>query len=122
MLNIIFAATHPGIRAVVAFYAPPRTPPEPNSAQDPRPDMLSFIPRLTAPLQYHVGTDDMYIPPHALAEFEMLLQQHQISAEVYRYPGAVHGFYHYTYPDEYQPEAATQAHQRMCAFFQRHLR
>jgi carboxymethylenebutenolidase len=122
VLNFLFAATHPGIRAVVAFYAPPRIMPGANSADDPRPDMITFVPRLTVPLQYHVGTDDHYIPPQDLVEFETVLQRHQISAEVYRYPGAGHGFYHYTYPDEYQPAAAAQAQQRMDAFFQRHLR
>jgi carboxymethylenebutenolidase len=83
--------------------------------------MISFLPGLTVPVQYHVGTEDSFIPAHELAEFEQVLQQHQISAEVYQYAGAVHGFYHYTYPDEYHPEAARLAHQRMCSFFHRHL-
>jgi carboxymethylenebutenolidase len=122
ILNLLFAATQPaGIRAVVAFYAAPRVTPGTNSASDPRPDMITFVPQLTTPIQYHVGTEDIFIPPHDLQEFEAVLHSQPIAAEVYRYPGAEHGFYHYTYPDEYQPQAAEQARQRMCAFFQRYL-
>lgn len=121
VLNLLFAATHPGIRAVVAFYAPPRVTPGTNSASDPRPDMISFVAQFPMPLQYHVGTADEFIPPGDLRDFETELSRHKIKAEIYRYEGAGHGFYHYTYPDEYQPEAAAQAHQRMCDFFQHYL-
>jgi carboxymethylenebutenolidase len=121
VLNLLFAATHPGIRAVVAFYAPPRVTPGTNSASDPRPDMISFVAQFPMPLQYHVGTADEFIPPADLRDFETELSRYKIRAEVYRYAGAGHGFYHYSYPDEYQPEAAAQAHQRMCNFFHRHL-
>jgi carboxymethylenebutenolidase len=122
VLNLLFAATQPtGVRAVVALYASPRVTPGTNSASDPRPDMITFVPQLTMPIQYHVGTADTFIPPHDLQEFETVLHRQPITAEVYRYPGAGHGFYHYSYPDEYQPQAAEQARQRMCAFFQRYL-
>jgi carboxymethylenebutenolidase len=122
ILNLLFAATQPtGIRAVVAFYAAPRVTPGTNSASDPRPDMITFVPQLTMPIQYHVGTKDIFIPPRDLQEFETILHSRPIEAEVYAYPGAEHGFYHYTYPEEYQPQAAEQAHRRMCGFFQRHL-
>jgi carboxymethylenebutenolidase len=122
VLNLLFAATQPvSVRAVVALYAPPHVTPGTNSASDPRPDVITFVPQLTMPIQYHAGTADIFIPPHDLQEFESVLQSQPIAAEVYRYPGAEHGFYHYTYPDEYQPQAAELARQRMCAFFQRYL-
>jgi carboxymethylenebutenolidase len=79
------------------------------------------VPQFVMPLQYHVGTTDAFIPLQDLEDFEIALRSNQISAEVYRYEGAGHGFYHYTYPDEYQPAAAEQAHQRMRAFFQQYL-
>jgi carboxymethylenebutenolidase len=121
ILNLLYAATHPGIQAVVTFYAAPRTPPEQNSPRDPRPDAIDFISRLTMPLQCHFGTADAYVPMTDVADFEQALQKHQVPAEVYHYAGARHGFYHYTYPEDYDAEAALLAQQRMTAFFRQHL-
>jgi carboxymethylenebutenolidase len=121
ILNIMYAATHAGIRAIVAFYAAPRVAPDANSTTDPRPDMLSFVPQITAPLQWHCGTADEYIPPADVEDFVSALDRNQLSAEVYLYEGARHGFYHYTEPQHYDPVAAALAHQRMITFLQRHL-
>lgn len=121
ILNIMYASTHGNIGAVVAFYAAPRVAPDANSNTDPRPNMLDFVPRLAAPLQWHCGTADEYIPPADVEDFAAALERNQRSAEVYLYEGAQHGFYHYTEPQHYDPTAAALAHQRMITFLQNHL-
>jgi carboxymethylenebutenolidase len=117
----MFAATQPGIQAVVTFYAAPRTRPEDNSPIDPRPDMITFVPELSSAIQCHFGTEDVVIPLQDVHEFEQALHQHHLTAELYQYPGARHGFYHYTYPDDYNAGAALLAQQRMISFFKRYL-
>ena len=114
VLNLMYAAMHPGIRSVVAFYAPPRV--HQNSTTNPRPDMLDFVAKLTIPIQCHFGTADPYIPLADIADFESAVRDHKIDAEIYRYEGAQHGFYHYTDSECYEPADAALACQRMIEF------
>jgi carboxymethylenebutenolidase len=120
ILSIMFAALHPdAVQAVVTFYAAPYVQAGANSVTDPRPDMMTFVPDLKAPLQSHFGAEDAYIPLEQVQAFERELQQRHITAELYVYEGARHGFYHYTEAENYDPAASVLAHERMKTFLKK---
>jgi carboxymethylenebutenolidase len=118
----MFAALHPeAVRAVVAFYAAPHVGEGNNSTSDPRPDMITFVPKIQCPIQCHFGTKDVVIPLADVEKFEEEVTHCRLDAEIYRYEGAEHGFYHYMDGESYDPAASKQAHQRMITFLKKHI-
>ena len=119
--SLMFSTLSHDIAAVVALYASPFTATE-GVASDPRPHMISFVDRFTAPIQCHYGTNDAYIPMVHVARFTDALRAHKVDAEVYIYEGAGHGFCNYVSdPDIYDPDAAALVQQRLLTFFTTNL-
>ena len=119
---LIFSTTLPEVGAVVAFYGPPVLG---AAYQSPRGafklDVMDVLDRIRAPVQYHYGTADPFIPAADVDRLERDLKAQGTPLELFRYEGAAHAFYDYTRP-RFHPEAAKLAHGRMIQFLQKHLR
>lgn len=78
----------------------------------------------TAAIQHTIhlffGLDDASIPPAHIAQIESALKQHQVDYQIFRYPGAQHGFFCDRRPS-YSPEAAADAWSRVLTLFRAHL-
>ena len=118
--SLMFSTVSPDVAAVVALYAAPFTSYVP--PVDPRPDLISFVERFAAPIQYHYGTEDVYIPTDDVARFTDSLRRNKVNAEVFVYEGAGHGFCNYASDaDVYDAEAAALVQRRLLDFLKAHL-
>lgn len=119
---LVYSTTSADVGAVVAFYAPPVLG---ANYQSPRgvfkPDVMDVLDRIRAPVQYHYGTADPFIPAADVDRLERDLRAQGTPLELFRYEGAAHAFYDFTRP-RFHPEAARLAHARMIQFLQKHLR
>ena len=119
--SLMFSALSRDAAAVVALYANPFMSTE-GLTTDPRPHLISFVDRFSAPIQCHYGTNDVYIPMSNVARFTEALRTNKVDVEVYIYEGAGHGFCNYVSdPDIYDPDAAALVQQRLLTFFTTHL-
>jgi carboxymethylenebutenolidase len=110
------------VAAVVAFYAPPVLGAAYQSPRGPfKLDVMDVLDRIRAPVQYHYGTADPFIPAADVDRMERDLKAQGTPLELFRYEGAAHAFYDYTRP-RFRPDAAKLAHARMIQFLQKHLR
>jgi carboxymethylenebutenolidase len=102
------AAEGLAVSRVVAVHAALRFPPE-----DPRGDLLDYLPHVRVPVQFHFGGADDLTPPVHIAE----LGDRQ---DIYVYPNAGHGFLDpQEQGDEFDPSAADTAIDRIIDFLAR---
>lgn len=83
-------------------------------------DMLAQVDRIEAPIMFHYGTRDPYIPAEKIDEVERAVSA-KPGLEFYRYD-AGHAFSNWDAPSMYDEAAASQAWPRTLDFFARHLR
>lgn len=75
---------------------------------------------LNAPLIGIFGNDDKAPTPEQVDQHEAELKKNKKDYEFHRYDGAGHGFFYYHRP-AYRAEAATDAWEKVFAFFAKHL-
>lgn len=110
------AATVPNVQATASFYGagiPTMIP----GGGDPT---ITRTDAIQGTIHLFFGLDDASIPPTHIAEIESALTQHQVSYQIFRYPGAQHGFF-CDRRSSYNPEAATDAWVKVLTLFQTHL-
>lgn len=115
-----FAHADSRVKAIVAFYAAPLLPPERNSQDDPRPNMLNFIDQVKIPMQFHYGTRDGLIPNETVEKLQKTLGTGKRKPEIYIYEDAEHGFANFK-GETYRADHAALAEKRWRTFLQRHL-
>lgn len=104
----IAAAVHvPALSAAVCFYGIP-----PQAFADPA--------NIRIPFQGHFANQDDWCVPSMVDTLETTLQKTGVPAEIHRY-NAAHGFFNERRADVYNANAASQAWERMTAFFTRFL-
>jgi carboxymethylenebutenolidase len=103
-----FLAARAQTDAVVSFYG---------SAV---PDHTDALVRISAPIQFHFGGSDPYIPREAVARVEEAVRGRE-NAEIHVEEDAGHAFHNRKAPMFYQPEPAARAWQRTKDFLARHL-
>ncbi|MCA1567637.1 MAG: dienelactone hydrolase family protein [Acidobacteria bacterium] len=108
------------VKAVVAFYAAPVSPPERSSQADPRPHMLKYIEQVKIPIQFHYGTRDNLIPNPDVEKLREKLTTKNRKPEIYIYDEAQHGFANMT-GETYRADYAALAEKRWRTFLQKHL-
>jgi carboxymethylenebutenolidase len=84
------------------------------------PDNLAELERITAPLQFHFGGSDSYIPRDQVTRVEQAARGRP-NVELHVEEQAGHAFHNRVAPMFYQPEAAGRAWQRTVEFLQRTL-
>jgi carboxymethylenebutenolidase len=96
------------VTRVVTFHAALRF-----GSEDPRQDLLDYLPEVPVPVQFHFGGADELTPPQDIAELDG-------RPDVYVYPNAGHGFLD---PEEhgeaFDADAAETATRRMIEFLGR---
>ena len=75
---------------------------------------------LSCPLIGIFGNDDRAPSPEQVNQHEAELKKHGKACEFHRYDGAGHGFFAVDRPG-YRPEQATDAWQKVFAFYEKHL-
>jgi carboxymethylenebutenolidase len=103
-----FVAARAQADAVVSFYG---------SAV---PDHLDALARISAPIQFHFGGNDPYIPRAAVARVEEAVGGRE-NAEIHVEEDAGHAFHNRKAPMFHQPEPAARAWRRAEDFLARHL-
>ena len=103
-----FLAARAETDAVVSFYG---------SAV---PDHTDALARISAPIQFHFGGSDPYIPRDQVARVEDAVRGQQ-NAEIHVEEDAGHAFHNRKAPMFHQPEPAARAWQRTQDFLARHL-
>ncbi len=106
------AATLSEIRAVASFYGAGMPVWSPGGTQP----TLAHTPEIKARLYAFFGLEDVSIPPEHLAQIEAALQANQIDYQIFRYPGAAHGFF-CDQRASYSPAAAADAWTQVQALF-----
>lgn len=102
------AATQASADAVVSFYG---------SAV---PSNLELLDRIHAPLQFHFGGNDAYIPRDQVRAVEEASAGRE-NVDIHVEEDAGHAFHNRVAPMFYQPEPASRAWQRTEEFLRRHL-
>lgn len=103
-----FLAARARLDAVVSFYG---------SAVPGQVDVLAGI---SAPIQFHFGGSDSYIPRDQVARVEEAARGRE-NAEIHVEEDAGHAFHNFKAPMFHQPEAAARAWRRTEDFLARHL-
>jgi len=104
----VAAAVHvPEATAAVCFYGIP-----PKEFADPA--------KIKLPFQAHFASDDDWCTPQAVDDLERTMRAAGSAPEIFRYP-AGHGFFNERRADVYDADCASQAWERMLAFWARNL-
>ncbi len=106
------AATLPAIKAAASFYGAGIPVWSPGGGSP----TLSYTAAIQAKLYLFFGLEDASIPPEHIAQIEAALQSHGIDYEIFRYPGAEHGFF-CDQRASYNPGAAADAWQQVQTLF-----
>lgn len=110
------AATLPDIKATASFYGAGITTWCPGDGTP----TLSRTADISGTLSAFFGQEDASIPADQVDQIEAELQKHQIPFQVWRYPGAGHGFF-CDQRASYNPEAAADAWEKVKNLFQETL-
>jgi carboxymethylenebutenolidase len=110
------------VRAVAAFYPPPRIPPQYKNTQDPAPDLLELARFAKCPMQIHFGSDDYIVKQADVDALAVKSRDSGAKVETFEYSGAGHAFYDRTDASAYRPLAAADARGRYLEFLRRTLR
>ena len=84
------------------------------------PDSLDLLSQISAPVQFHFGGSDPYIPRDQVAQVEEAVRGSQ-NAEIHVEEQAGHAFHNRKAPMFHVPEAAASAWHRTEEFLARHL-
>lgn len=84
------------------------------------PDRVDVLAQISAPIQFHFGGSDPYIPRDQVARVEQAAQAAG-NAEIHVEEDAGHAFHNRKAPMFHQPEAAARAWRRIEEFLARHL-
>lgn len=110
-LALVLACRRPDkVRAVVPFYG---VIPWPGA----EPDWAA----MSAAMQGHYATEDSFAGPEAAHSLETDLRALHKRAEVFIYPGTVHGFFNDSRPGQHDAAASGQAWERTLAFLRAEL-
>ena len=107
--SIKLAVDQPKLAAVVVNYGGLPTDP-------------ATIAKIKSPVLGNFGADDQGIPPAAVKAFESTLKAAGTATDFRIYEGAGHAFENPNNKQGYRPEAATDASQRVTAFFAKYLK
>lgn len=106
------AATLPQIKAAASFYGAGIPVWSPGNGQP----TLAYTPEIKATLYAFFGMEDASIPADHVDQIEAALQNYQIPHQVFRYPGADHGFF-CDQRASYNPAAAADAWNKVQELF-----
>lgn len=81
---------------------------------------IDYTEQLSCPLLGIFGNDDLSPSPQQVDQLEEALKQHGKAYQFHRYDGAGHGFWYYD-RQNYRPQQAMDAWQKVFAFFREHL-
>lgn len=84
------------------------------------PSLVELAPTIRAPWQGHYGDEDTGIPVEQVEQLRSAFDHSAVPTELYRYPGAGHGF-HCDDRSAHHPPSAALAWQRTLAFLSTHL-
>jgi carboxymethylenebutenolidase len=118
---IRLAALDTRIRAVSAFYPPPRIPSQYKNAGDPSPDLLELSTLPGCRLQIHFGSDDYIVKAPDIESLASRMRESGAQVEVHEYAAAGHAFYDRTDASAYRPQAAATARTRYLHFLRKAL-
>jgi carboxymethylenebutenolidase len=110
------AATLPDIKATASFYGAGVTTMTPGGGAP----TVSRTAEIGGTLYAFFGMKDASIPAEQVDQVEAELQKHRISHQVFRYPGADHGFF-CDQRGSYNAEAAADAWEKVQQLFQKTL-
>jgi carboxymethylenebutenolidase len=110
------AATLSDIQATASFYGAGITTMTPGGGAP----TVTCTSKITGRLCGFFGDLDQSIPPAQVAEIETALTQAGVNHQIWRYPGADHGFF-CDQRASYHPDAAADAWQRVLQLFQEQL-
>jgi len=110
------AATLPDIKATASFYGAGVTTMTPGGGAP----TVSRTAEIGGILYTFFGMEDASIPVEQVDQVEAELQKHSIPHQVFRYPGADHGFF-CDQRGSYNPEAAADAWEKVQQLFQKTL-
>ncbi|AUT02444.1 carboxymethylenebutenolidase [Nostoc sp. CENA543] len=113
---VYLAATLPDIKVTASFYGGGITTSTPGGGEP----TLTLTPEIKRPIYLFFGLEDQGIPLEHTQQIEAELQKYQIPHAVYRYPDAGHGFF-CNHRASYNPEAATDAWQKVQELFANYL-
>ncbi|TAJ07388.1 MAG: dienelactone hydrolase family protein [Nitrospirae bacterium] len=108
-LAMRFACQRKRLRAAVAFYATPPTPP-------------TVLNDLVCPLLYHQAGADTRVPADSAEQLRQTAKTTGKQVEIRTYAGTPHAFMNEAKPDSYRPEAANEAWEATIQFLSQHLK
>ena len=113
---VYLAATLADVKATASFYGAQI------ATWCPGKDMptIDFTQDIKGTIQTFFGTEDPLIPNEQTEQIEAALKQNKIEHQVWRYPGASHGFM-CDQRDSYSPNAAQDAWEKMLDLFSQKL-
>lgn len=112
----LHTATRRRLAAAVSFYGGGVSTPY----WDGIPPLLELAPSLRAPWLGLYGEADALIRPDEIASLRAAAGQADVPTELISYPGAGHAFHSADRPATHNPEAGTDAWQRMLTFLEQH--
>ncbi|QLE57928.1 dienelactone hydrolase family protein [Nostoc sp. TCL26-01] len=113
---VYLAATLADIKATASFYGGGI----PNSTPGGGEPTIRHTSAIKNPIYTFFGNEDQGIPLEQTQQIEAELKKYQIPHAIFRYPGAGHGFF-CNHRASYNPEAATDAWQKVLELFQKTL-
>jgi carboxymethylenebutenolidase len=125
-LAYLFSTQSRDVKAVISLYGPVVYHIN-NPKADPVPDVLEMVNQIKVPVQGHYGLLDKVALAEDAKLFEKKMRAQKTPVEMYYYEGAGHSFCNFTRPQgsdpgfDYNPEAASLAHNRMIQFLKHHL-
>jgi carboxymethylenebutenolidase len=125
-LSYLFSTQSRDVKAVISLYGPVVYHIN-NPKADPVPDVLAMVNQIKVPVQGHYGLLDKVALAEDAKLFEKKMRAQKTPVEMYYYEGAGHSFCNFTRPQgsdpgfDYNPEAASLAHNRMIQFLKHHL-
>jgi carboxymethylenebutenolidase len=125
-LSYLFSTQSRDVKAVISLYGPVVYHIN-NPKADPVPDVLAMVNQIKVPVQGHYGLLDKVALAEDAKLFEKKMRVQKTPVEMYYYERAGHSFCNFTRPQgsdpgfDYNPEAASLAHNRMIQFLKHHL-
>jgi carboxymethylenebutenolidase len=108
-LSLYAASKNRDVGACVVFYGV-------------HPAAKADIPNLQAPVLGIFAGQDTFVSPAVVDQLDKQLTAAGKSHEFHTYPNSMHGFFNDTRPQQYDPDASSDAWQKTLAFFRTNLR